>query len=66
MKRAMALAWAVDPLPLSVFLPPHWTLAAAAASTELLVVLSSLPHADSTSTLATTTLRAAPERLRFT
>ena len=48
--RAIALAWAVEPLALSVFFPPQLTFAGGAPVDPCgALALLSLPHPDSTS-----------------
>jgi hypothetical protein len=73
MKRVIALAWAVDPLALSVFFPPQLTFpddapdapAAPVVPPPLLALLLSFPHPDNTSAAQARTLSAAPNRLSF-
>jgi len=59
--RVIALAWAVDPLALSVFFPPQLTFALA----DVLLAFLSLPHPDGTSALVTRTHSTALNRLSF-
>jgi hypothetical protein len=63
-KRVIALAWAVEPLALSVCFPPQLTFPAAAADELGALAFLSLPHPDSTSAIARTP-SAALNRLSF-
>ena len=65
-KRVIALAWAVEPLTLSVCLPPQATLEAVPLPDELgALAFLSLPHAESIIAPMTRTLSATPDRLSF-
>jgi hypothetical protein len=65
-KRVIALAWAVDPLALSVAFPPQVTFTADEGVVVLPpVAVLSLPHADNITAPVATTARTAPNRLIF-
>jgi hypothetical protein len=64
MKRVIAFSWAVEPLALSVGLPPQATLAVDALVVALPpVALLSPPHADKSAAPVARTTAAAPNRL---
>jgi hypothetical protein len=64
-KRVIALAWAVEPLALSVCLPPQLTFAVALPDELGALVFLSLPHPESIIAPITRTPSAAPDRLSF-
>jgi hypothetical protein len=76
-KRVIALAWAVDPLALSVFVPPQSTFRGNTAAVALppaalaelppavLPALFSLQHPDKSSAPVAKTLNAARNRFGF-
>jgi hypothetical protein len=66
MNLVIALSCAVEPLALSVFLPPQLTFADDVLDVELPpVALLSLPHADNTNAPVAKRLNTAPNRLRL-